>query len=119
MEDDEDLNSMLVTILNEEGYQVDSAANGQEAWEMLLASQYHLLATDLYMPKMDGLDLAIKVRNDFPDMPIILMSGGGRDLQAEPGQKQVKLLGREVEVDIFLKKPCMLNDILDSVDALL
>lgn len=119
VEDESSLRDMFVMVLQDEDYQVDAAADGSEAWKLLSSNHYDLLATDLYMPVMNGIDLILACQESFPNIKTILFSGGGRDFDAENGQDHVTFNGREIKVNIFLKKPCDLNDLLSTVEILL
>lgn len=119
VDDDEMLREMHSTVLEDEDYQVDSAADGNEAWALIKTHHYDLLATDMFMPELNGFDLILKCQNEFPSLKTILVSGGGKEIEAEHGQKQVKFMGQEIEVDIFLKKPFDLNEMLICVEKLL
>ena len=81
-------------------------------------NNYHLLATDLYMPKMNGIELILACQQSFPDTKIMLFSGG-KEIEAEHGKDQIKFLGQEINVDVFLKKPCDLSEMLAAVERLL
>ena len=119
VEDDDLLREMQVTVFEEENYQIDAVANGKEAWDLLNKNQYGLLLTDLFMPQMNGIELAEKCKESFPTIKVIIISGGGRDVKAEHGKGLVKLLDKEVEVDVFLKKPCDIDEMLSAVEGLL
>ena len=118
-EDEDALRNMIVMVLKDEGYQVDAAANGNEAWELMNTNHYDLLATDLYMPQMNGIELIFTCQEPFPETKIILFSGGGKELDAEHGNQYVKFLDQEIKVDVFLKKPCDLGEMLSVVKKLL
>lgn len=118
-EDDEFLREMLITVFEEENYQIDAVENGKQAWDLLNKNHYGLLLTDLFMPQMNGMELAEKCKESFPTIKIIIISGGGRDVEAEHGKGLVKLMDKEVEVDVFLKKPCDLDEMLSVVEKLL
>jgi len=64
------------------GFEVLSARNGQEAWELILKSPPHLLITDCTMPRMDGLELCRRIRMlpGIHDMPIYLLTARGLEL---------------------------------------
>ena len=119
VEDETSLRSMLVTILQDEDYYVDSATNGEEAIELLKSNQYDLLATDLYMPKINGVELILYCQQAFPDLKIILLSGGGREIEAENGGQTIKYQDQKIVVNIFLKKPCDLMELLNAVESLM
>ena len=118
-EDEEMLRDMLVMILEDEDYQVDSASNGEDACKLLQKNSYDVLLTDLFMPKKNGIDLIIKCHEHFPEMKTLLLSGGGKELVAEHGSDKVEFLGEEVNTDMFFKKPYDLAELLSVVDRLL
>jgi len=118
-EDDEILREMLVMVLQDENYQVDAASDGAEAWVLLNKNRYNLLATDLYMPNMDGGELITKCQESFPETKIILFSGGGNEIQTEHGSKTITYLGEDIKVNLFLEKPCDLNEIITAVENVL
>jgi DNA-binding response OmpR family regulator len=64
------------------GFEVQTARNGQEAWEAILASPPDVLVTDCTMPRMDGLELCRRVRKTagLHDLPIFLLTARGLEL---------------------------------------
>jgi len=118
-EDEDMLRDMLTLILKDEGYHVDSASNGKEAWQQLNDKHYDLLASDLFMPEMNGFELIEKCKQEFPAIKLLLFSGGGKELDAEPGSKIIKFQGETTTVDLFLKKPYDLMDLLNNIENLL
>lgn len=118
-EDEELLRDIFALVLRDEGYQVDIAANGAEAWDLLNKNHYHLLATDLFMPVMNGFELILKTQKTFPSMKIMLISGGGKDVEAENGGTLIKFKGQATEIDIFLKKPYDINQLISVTEKLL
>ena len=119
VEDDKYLREMLVIVFEDENYQIDDVSNGAEAWDLLNKNQYGLLMTDMYMPKMNGIELVEKCKASFPEIKTILISGGGRDLEVEHGKGHVKFMDKEIEVDVFLKKPYDLDEMFSVVEELL
>jgi CheY-like chemotaxis protein len=63
------------SVLEDQGYRVTTAQEGQEAFERLLRDRFDLVITDYKMPKMNGLELIARIRGRQPEMPIILISG--------------------------------------------
>lgn len=63
------------TLLEEQGYEVETAANGEEAWDMFLRTPFDLVVTDFKMPKMNGLELVAKIRAQNCGTAIVLLSG--------------------------------------------
>lgn len=68
---------MLADILEDEGYEVETASNGQAALSAVQARRPDLVITDFMMPVMTGLEFAEAIRADgaLSDLPIILVSG--------------------------------------------
>ena len=77
VEDEEDIREILSEMLTEFGLEVDEACDGEIAFQKIMKeSQYDIVITDMQMPKMDGLELIMKVqeqKNNSP--PFILLSG--------------------------------------------
>lgn len=117
-EDEASLKKMLVIVLEEEEYQVDSVDNGEEAWALLSKNKYDLLATDLYMPIMNGIELIKKCQESYPETKILLLCGGGKELDATHGNPEIKFNEEPIKIDMFLKKPYDLNSLLTSVEDL-
>jgi len=75
VDDDEDVRYLHSMMLSRAGYIVDTAADGEEAWKMLLSTPYDLLLTDHNMPLLCGLDLVARMRAARMSLPIIINSG--------------------------------------------
>ncbi|HZC56736.1 MAG TPA: response regulator [Xanthobacteraceae bacterium] len=76
-EDEETLRAMCARGLTIVGHDVRTANNGSEALDMLQreGGRFDLLLTDIRMPIMDGIALALAAARDFPDLVILLMTG--------------------------------------------
>jgi len=77
VDDEEPLRGMCARALTTEGHQVETASDGSEALELLIRERgrFDLLLTDVRMPVMDGIALALAAARDFPDLTILLMTG--------------------------------------------
>jgi len=73
-DDPKDL-ELLVTVLQNEGYLVDGVSNGEQAYNRLQEKEYQLVITDLQMPKQDGLELLAKIRDNFPKIGVMVITG--------------------------------------------
>lgn len=105
VEDDDDIRADLMAILRVKGYSVDQAANGREALARLhdgVAPCVVLL--DLMMPVMNGWELRQAMKDDprLADVPVIVMSGAGRE-------------NERVDADAVLYKPFELSRLLELV----
>ncbi len=78
VEDDELVRDMLEQVLRRASHEVESAADGEDATEILKKSKPDIMVTDIIMPKKSGITLISEVKNKHPEMEIIAISGGGR-----------------------------------------
>jgi CheY-like chemotaxis protein len=76
-EDDEPVRRFVKRALELDGHQVETAEDGAAALDRLIAEEgaFDLLLSDIRMPMMDGIALALQVARDFPGLPILLMTG--------------------------------------------
>jgi two-component system response regulator AtoC len=79
VDDDDALRESLELVLAAEGYEVVTAAGGEEALEILEAAPVEVVLSDLRMPGLDGLDLLPQIARRLPGASIILMSAYGTD----------------------------------------
>jgi two-component system, cell cycle response regulator CpdR len=76
-EDEEVSRSFIARALAQDGHEVVATADGGEALDVLTREQgsFDLLLTDIRMPVMDGIALALAAARDFPELTILLMTG--------------------------------------------
>ena len=74
VEDDINLGFVLADYLRNKDFLVDTAMDGQEAWEMLKQKHYDLLLLDIMMPKMNGWQLLKTIRESNNPIPVIITS---------------------------------------------
>ena len=96
--------------LENEGYQVDGAYDGETAVEMARTVGYDLIMLDLMMPKMDGLQACMAIREQST-VPIIMLTAKGEDTD--------KLIGFEYGADDYITKPFNILEVKARVRALL
>jgi CheY-like chemotaxis protein len=77
VDDEESLRALVARGLGMDGHTCLMAADGAEALDVLIAEQgrFDLLLTDIRMPLMDGIALALAAKQQFPDLTIMLMTG--------------------------------------------
>lgn len=82
VEDEHELRELYVQIIDMEGYAVDSAADGDEAYQKISANPYDLILLDIILPKRDGLQVLdqLKQENRLPKNNVILLTNLGQDL---------------------------------------
>jgi len=110
-DDNDEIRALLRSLFEIEGYRVFTAANGREAMELLKASPIHLLMTDLAMPEQEGIETIIEVRKDYPNLPIVAISG----VFSGPVLAGANRLG----ADAILEKPLRIDQVLEVVHKLL
>lgn len=95
-DDDKEIVEAIEIYLQQEGYSVIKAYDGEQALQMLKENEVHLLIIDVMMPKLDGIRATLKIREES-SIPIIILSAKTEDSD--------KILGLNVGADDYLGKP--------------
>lgn len=111
VEDELAMLSGLKDNLEFEGYTVDTAADGAEGLEKILANNYDLVLLDVMLPSISGFDVCKKARNEGVTSPIILLTAKGEVID--------KVLGLELGADDYMTKPFSLRELLARIKAVL
>lgn len=90
----------LMAALTAAGHQVDIAADGQAGLERLEDEPFDAVVTDIWMPKVDGLNLIKRVRKTRPRLRVFAMTGGGPSLTMEAAGSLASVWGAE---KVFIK----------------
>lgn len=77
VDDEADIRTSFSGLLDDEGYAVRTAANGEEALEMVSEKVPNLVLLDVWMEGMDGLETLSRMKRRVPDLPVIMISGHG------------------------------------------
>ena len=80
-DDEASVRSFLERALTLRGHEVETAADGSEALAALGRGEFQLLLTDIVMPVMDGITLALKAASEQPDLVILMMTGYAAEKQ--------------------------------------
>ena len=96
--------------LENEGYQVETANNGEDGVELAKTGQFDLIILDLMMPKLDGLGACMQIR-EFSSVPIIMLTAKSEDMD--------KIIGFEYGADDYVTKPFNILELKASIKALL
>ncbi|SDD80695.1 MULTISPECIES: response regulator [Kordiimonas] len=107
VEDDEAVRDFVCRVLSMHGHSLLTAHDGAEAVEQMNAHHFDLLISDIAMPVMDGISLALKVRASRPHVPIILMTGYANERQRA---HNLSLL-----IEGLLSKPFTMDQLLSEV----
>ncbi len=96
--------------LENEGYEVITGGDGEEAVALARAEHPDLIILDLMMPRLDGLDACVQIRT-FSDVPIIMLTARSEDMD--------KLMGFECGADDYVTKPFNILELKARIKALL
>jgi len=96
--------------LENEGYQVEVGYDGEEAVEKARTGRFDLIILDLMMPKIDGLQACMKIR-EFSNVPVIMLTAKGEDAD--------KIMGFECGADDYVTKPFNILEVKARIRALL
>ena len=77
VDDEVNIRRVLAAMLKREGYEVTTAADGEQALGVLHKTPVHVVVTDLVMPRLGGMELLRRVSSDFPDVPVIVITAHG------------------------------------------
>ncbi|MBK8232762.1 MAG: response regulator [Candidatus Eisenbacteria bacterium] len=104
---------ILEFSLTMEGYEVVTAADGEEALKKIEEDRPDLVVLDIMMPKLDGYEVCRRIRRDedHAQLPVILLSAKGRPVDRE--------VGLEVGADDYIVKPFSPRRLLEKIRELL
>jgi len=114
IDDDTQVRSMLRRTLEGQGYDVAEAGNGNEGIASFSRNPADLIITDIYMPEREGLETIIELKREYPDLRILAISGGSRDMDLDFLPVAQKLGAQRT-----LAKPIQREDLLSVVAELL
>lgn len=99
--------------LEDEGAELLTAANGEEALETIKAEKPQLVFLDVMMPKMNGFDVCNTVKNELglDDIYIVMLTAKGQEFDKERG--------KEVGADIYMTKPFDPDEMLEMAEEIL
>ena len=110
VDDEQGVRRLLEYVLNDAGYQVETANDGAAGWLALQANNYDLLITDNNMPILSGLEMVKNLRSAQLTLPVIMVSGA-----LNPDY----LSDLDLEPVLFLPKPFSNTDLLAKVKSAL
>ncbi len=111
IEDDPSILRGLQLNLGMEGYLVRSAMDGEAGLALARAEKPDLVVVDVMLPRLDGLEVVRELRENDPDLPVLILSA--------KGQEADKVAGLRLGADDYIVKPFGLKELLARIDALL
>ncbi|MBA3074567.1 MAG: response regulator transcription factor [Anaerolineae bacterium] len=110
VEDEKALRETLEYNLTNEGYEVDTSADGLDAYKKAHEGNYNLILLDIMLPGMDGFEICRKIRAE-KNTPILMLTA--RDDEID------RIVGLEVGADDYMSKPFSMRELLARVKAML
>jgi CheY-like chemotaxis protein len=109
VDDSDELTRVISEFLSLHGYKVFTASDGSDALAWMERESMDIVVSDIHMPKMDGFTLMTKIKNKYPDLPIILITGFG--------VSEARKLAFEKGADAFVAKPFRLKELKRVIDS--
>jgi DNA-binding response OmpR family regulator len=97
VEDEVPIRKLIVFNLQRSNYEVIEAGGGKEAVKLVQEHSPSLVLLDLMLPDMDGFEICSKLRENYPNLPIVIVSARGQDME--------KIMGLELGADDYIVKP--------------
>ena len=110
-EDELDLAEALTVFFEKNHFSVDAVHNGFDAYEYASTGEYDAVILDVMMPKMDGIQVLEKLRQEGVKTPIMMLTA--------KGQKSDRITGFNAGADDYLPKPFAPDELLSRVRAIL
>ncbi len=110
VEDDHEIANFIEIYLNNQGYDVIKAENGQIALDILQDTTIHLALVDVMMPIMDGISFTMNAKQRY-DFPIIMLTAKSEDID--------KITGLNIGADDYVTKPFVIMELLARINSAL
>ena len=111
VEDDRTLRTALAFNLTREGYEVQSAVDGEQALAMARGGQLDLILLDVMLPGMSGIEVLRVLRRDGVGTPVVILSAKGDEID--------RVVGLKVGADDYVAKPFSRPELLARIEAVL
>jgi len=108
VEDDKEIRDGIEIFLKGQGYQVHKAADGMEGLSVIESNEIHLAIVDIMMPRMDGVTMTMKLRENY-DFPVIMLSAKSEETD--------KVIGLNIGADDYVTKPFTPLELMARVNS--
>jgi CheY-like chemotaxis protein len=113
IDDDAAVREMISKMLNSEGFEALTAADGEQALRVIRShSEIDLVIIDMIMPEKEGIETISELKRDFPHIKILAISGGGK-ISADIYLR----LAAQMGADSALKKPFVKQEMINAIQA--
>lgn len=110
IEDEQSILKLLSYNLEQEGYIVEYAMDGQEGLNMALENVYDIILLDLMLPNKNGMDICREIRQEKIEVPIIMLTAKDTEID--------KILGLEIGADDYITKPFSPREVIARMKAI-
>ncbi len=110
-EDNPAVREFITRALSSAGHKVTAAVDGQQALDILAREKFDVLVSDIVMPNVDGIALAMKATRLFPDLRVVMISGYA--------QERMRAHNLDALVHKIIAKPFSLEEICEAVKNVL
>ena len=110
IDDDIELCQLLAARMIDEGFEIEAVHDGARGLERALSREHSLVVLDLMLPKVGGLDVLRRVREQSP-IPVLILTARGEDVD--------RILGLEIGADDYLPKPFNPRELIARIRAIL
>lgn len=110
IEDDTDVLSVIVKHLELMDFEVNTAADGMEGVKQIESGGFDLVITDIVMPYISGIGVMSMLKEKFPHIPVIAITGYGKEPES---------VAMEKKADLVLAKPVKMSMLIENVKRLL
>lgn len=109
VDDEDSIIDLLKVNIEKEGYNFISANNGEDGLKLALEKRPDIILLDVMLPKMDGLTVCKKIRQEDMNVPIIMLSARGEEVD--------KIVGLEIGADDYITKPFSTRELVARIKA--
>jgi two-component system OmpR family response regulator len=110
VDDDTELVEMMKEYLQQEGFSVETAYDGERGLEQALAGEFSIAVLDIMLPRMSGIEVLNQIRKQSR-MPVLMLTAKGDDID--------RIVGLEHGADDYVPKPCTAREITARIRAIL
>lgn len=109
VDDEDSIIDLLKVNIEKEGYNFISANNGEDGFKLATENHPDIILLDVMLPKMDGLTVCKKIRQQDSNVPIIMLSARGEEID--------KIVGLEIGADDYMTKPFSTRELVARIKA--
>ena len=121
VDDEPDVRNFLATCIEDAGFQIETAVDGQDAMEKIKANKPDLMTLDMVMPRHSGIKLMRKLRQneEWADIPVIVITAHAQDEFGSEDAKRFEAFTSHHRPKFFLEKPVTPSKLVKAIGEIL